>query len=40
MSNDNRKLYYSEALDRYILIDNQRTPLFALKAWKKILRAK
>lgn len=35
MLNDHRKLYYSEALDRYILINNQRVPLFALKAWKR-----
>lgn len=35
MSNDSRKLYYSEALDRYIMIDNQFTPLQALKAWKQ-----
>lgn len=35
MLNDHRKLYYSEALDRYILIDNQYVPLFGLKAWKK-----
>lgn len=35
MLNDHRKLYYSEALDRYILINNQRAPLFALKAWKR-----
>ena len=35
MLNDHRKIYYSEALDRYILVDNQRAPLFALKAWKR-----
>lgn len=35
MLNDHRKIYYSETLDRYILIDNQRAPLFALKAWKR-----
>lgn len=35
MSNDNRKLYYSEKLDRYILIYNQFVPLWNLKQWKK-----
>lgn len=35
MLNDHRKIYYSEALDRYILIDNQFTPLQVLKGWKK-----
>ena len=35
MLNDHKKIYYSETLDRYILIDNQRAPLFALKAWKR-----
>ena len=35
MSNDNGKLYYSEALDRYILINNRRIPIFGLKTWRK-----
>lgn len=35
MLNDHRKLYYSETLDRYILVNNQRVPISGLKTWRK-----